>query len=303
MVFFKMNKKDKKGYRIVSLIIKFVVVSNVIINAHCIVVNANELDSVSVTSKIYEVLDIVFGGIKLSYSKKEPVGYKELSSDNDERSWLHEVFDTAFGGVINYNNRSKYKIVTEDMEQETQNVEDMELESNEVKEKSETSSKARIGSATEVSDNLKKVNWLDPLYNSTYSGSSGFGMRVHPVTGKWTFHRGLDMAAPAGEIIYASREGTVIKAESYGTYGNCVIIDHGDGYTSLYAHMSAIGVKKDDIVKQGAPIGKVGSTGRSTGPHLHFEIAYNAPGHTSAKAGVYPEGNYLNPKTTVKGIK
>ncbi|OTO82759.1 N-acetylmuramoyl-L-alanine amidase [Enterococcus faecium] len=86
------------------------------------------------------------------------------------------------------------------------------------------------------------------------------------------FHRGLDLAASQGEPIYASKAGTVIKAEYHPSWGNVVVIQHEDGTTSLYAHQQEYQVKVDDTVKQGEVIGYVGSTGNSTGSHLHYEI-------------------------------
>jgi murein DD-endopeptidase MepM/ murein hydrolase activator NlpD len=110
----------------------------------------------------------------------------------------------------------------------------------------------------------------------TYRMSSGFGSRVDPVTGKkGAFHKGLDFAAPGGTNILASREGTVIASQWFSGYGNAVIIDHGGGVWTLYAHMKSRSVSTGDAVKQGELIGKVGSTGKSTGNHLHFEVRVN----------------------------
>ena len=88
-------------------------------------------------------------------------------------------------------------------------------------------------------------------------------------------HNGLDLAISTGTPILAAEAGTVTKAEYYGGYGNCVFIDHGDGLETRYGHMSEINVQAGDTVKRGQQIGRVGSTGRSTGPHLHFEVIYN----------------------------
>ncbi len=95
---------------------------------------------------------------------------------------------------------------------------------------------------------------------------------VHPVTGQSTFHDGIDIGASYGSSIYAAAGGTVIMAKESGGYGNCVMISHGNGYTTLYAHMSSISVSYGQSVSQGQVIGLVGATGRVTGPHLHFEV-------------------------------
>jgi murein DD-endopeptidase MepM/ murein hydrolase activator NlpD len=102
--------------------------------------------------------------------------------------------------------------------------------------------------------------------------SSPFGWRVHPILGYRRFHAGLDFAASYGSIIRAADSGTVIFAGWYGGYGKAVIIDHGRGITTLYGHASELYVSEGQEVKRGQAIAAVGSTGLSTGPHLHFEV-------------------------------
>ena len=102
--------------------------------------------------------------------------------------------------------------------------------------------------------------------------TSEFGDRPNPFGKGHRFHRGIDLAAPAGTAVYAVAEGTVARAASDRTYGNVVVINHHNGYKTLYAHNAKLLVKVGDRVKVGQPIAKVGSTGRSTGAHLHFEI-------------------------------
>lgn len=104
--------------------------------------------------------------------------------------------------------------------------------------------------------------------------SSPFGTRIHPITRKRHTHKGVDMAAPRMTPIYASADGTITFAKSNGGYGKFVKINHGNGYKTAYAHMQKIAVKKGDQVKRGDLIGYVGSTGRSTGYHLHYEVYY-----------------------------
>ena len=107
---------------------------------------------------------------------------------------------------------------------------------------------------------------------SCYYITSRVGNRWHPVTGAWKYHSGLDIGAQSGATIVASDGGTVSLAGVNGGYGNCVMIDHGNGYYTLYGHMSSIAVSYGQVVSKGDTIGYVGSTGISTGPHLHFEI-------------------------------
>lgn len=109
--------------------------------------------------------------------------------------------------------------------------------------------------------------------------SSLYGPRIHPVTGKPGNHTGVDIPAPKNTNITASRGGVVITSKmgsgSDWSYGNYVVISHGDGTSTLYAHMNSRGVKEGDVVAQGQVIGYVGTTGRSTGYHLHFEVRKN----------------------------
>lgn len=108
-----------------------------------------------------------------------------------------------------------------------------------------------------------------------YEVSSAYGWRTHPITKKKSLHTGTDIPAPTGIQVHAAGAGVVIMAGWYGAYGNAVIIDHGGGYTSLYGHNSRLGVSVGDTVKAGETIAYVGSTGWSTGPHLHFEVRVN----------------------------
>ena len=104
---------------------------------------------------------------------------------------------------------------------------------------------------------------------------SAFGHRIDPFNGSMAFHSGIDLAAPANSRIYSTANGIVISAGRDGSYGNKVDIDHGFGVVTRYGHMSSISVKKGDKLKKGAVIGVQGSTGRSTGSHLHYEVRYN----------------------------
>jgi murein DD-endopeptidase MepM/ murein hydrolase activator NlpD len=105
--------------------------------------------------------------------------------------------------------------------------------------------------------------------------TSYFGPRKHPVAGVVRQHNGIDIGAAYGAPIWAAAAGKVLKAGSMGGYGLVVILDHGDGLSTLYAHQSRVSVSVGDFVPQGAVIGEVGSTGYSTGPHLHFEVRIN----------------------------
>jgi murein DD-endopeptidase MepM/ murein hydrolase activator NlpD len=114
--------------------------------------------------------------------------------------------------------------------------------------------------------------WPCPGYTRV---SSQFGMRYHPILHYNRMHAGIDVSAPSGATLVAVGSGVVVSAGVSGGYGKCVMIDHGDGLVSVYAHMSRISVSKGQTLATGQSIGAVGATGLSTGPHLHFEIRVN----------------------------
>ncbi|HZK19803.1 MAG TPA: M23 family metallopeptidase [Treponemataceae bacterium] len=105
--------------------------------------------------------------------------------------------------------------------------------------------------------------------------TSPYGYRANPITGKKQFHQGIDIAAPEGTQVFAIKNGIVMVLDWSRVYGNYIILSHDEDKTSLYAHLSKIKVRKDDVVTGGQVIGLVGSTGLSTGAHLHFEIRLN----------------------------
>ena len=117
-------------------------------------------------------------------------------------------------------------------------------------------------------------SFIFPVASYTYI-SSRFGERIHSITGELKNHNGMDIASNMGTTVYAADGGRVVLAEWYGGYGNCIMIEHGNGYKTLYGHLSVISVKNGQTVNQGETIGQVGSTGNSTGPHLHFEVYLN----------------------------
>ena len=127
--------------------------------------------------------------------------------------------------------------------------------------------------------------WIKPL--RSYTITSAFGMRVHPISGKWRMHDGVDMSAPEGTPIYAAKAGKVtVTSYQAGGAGYYVSINHGDGFSSVYMHMTHYIVKPGNYVSTGQVIGYVGSTGGSTGPHLHFGISY--------------KGTYVNPMNYIR---
>ncbi len=134
-------------------------------------------------------------------------------------------------------------------------------------------------------EKMESGDWLWPISLNDYQRcSSGFGWRK--LYGVWDYHRGWDLAAYRGTPIYASKGGKVVIAQYHNSYGNYIVIDHGDGVSTVYAHCSKLNVAKGDTVKKGDKIGEVGTTGNSTGNHLHFEFRLN--------------GKYIDPFTYIK---
>jgi murein DD-endopeptidase MepM/ murein hydrolase activator NlpD len=116
-----------------------------------------------------------------------------------------------------------------------------------------------------------------------FTVTSSYGPRINPVTGRFRIHEGLDLAAPEGTDVFAAEAGVVTETGSDPVYGNYVIIKHGDDWASLYGHLSKIGVALRQELRSGSVIGKVGSTGQSTGPHLHFELRRNGKAQDPGK--------------------
>lgn len=120
---------------------------------------------------------------------------------------------------------------------------------------------------------LASIPAIQPVANKNLKQTaSGYGTRIDPIYKMVKFHAGMDFSANVGTPVYATGNGTVQKAGWEGQYGNCIIINHGFGYVTRYAHLSKIHVRAGQKVVRGETIGAVGSTGKSTGPHLHYEV-------------------------------
>lgn len=122
---------------------------------------------------------------------------------------------------------------------------------------------------------VRHVPLAMPVNDAQFDRSSGFGARVDPITGHYAFHPGIDFAGPWGAKVISTAAGTVSFAGYRGGYGNMVEVDHGMGIHTRYGHLSAITVRQGARVNKGTDIGRVGSTGRSTGPHVHYEVLYD----------------------------
>ena len=120
---------------------------------------------------------------------------------------------------------------------------------------------------------LKCIPAIQPVANKDLKRmASGYGMRIDPIYGTTRFHEGMDFSAPTGTDIYATGDGVVVKMGWQTGYGNTIVIDHGFGYQTLYAHLKEFRTQRGKRVVRGEVIGGVGNTGKSSGPHLHYEV-------------------------------
>jgi murein DD-endopeptidase MepM/ murein hydrolase activator NlpD len=128
-----------------------------------------------------------------------------------------------------------------------------------------------------------------PVLGEDVRFDGGFGYRRHPLLGTIKFHSGVDFAAPMGSTVIASQAGRVEQAKVMGPYGKVVIIDHGAGWKTLYAHLKEFLVHEGDCIEAGAAIGKAGATGLATGPKLHFEVHWKGRMMDPVKVGAADE--------------
>ncbi len=181
------------------------------------------------------------------------------------------IREAAFGGTDRYQHLSGYQnseLMSRTMQRIDQLASQLYIQSKSYDEVFEM--------ALNKADMLSSIPAIVPVSEGTNRLMSGYGMRIHPVYKTMRMHHGVDFTAPVGTPIYATGNGVVIRAErnNHG-YGLMVEIDHGYGYITRYAHMSEIEVRRGQEVKRGEVIGKVGNTGTSTAPHLHYEVHRN----------------------------
>jgi len=174
-----------------------------------------------------------------------------------------------YGNLVNYKNSGALLITTNekvDKLKRQMSIQSKSLDEIENLAKDKEKMMASIPALTPVrSDKLKR----------SIKSLSGFGMRIHPILKRRKMHAGIDFTCPKGTPVQASGDGKIIKVQTDKRgYGKHIIIDHGYGYKTKYAHLSEFDVKKGQTVKRGQVIGKVGTTGLSTAPHLHFEVIY-----------------------------
>lgn len=188
------------------------------------------------------------------------------AAEENEEALLAEIAKTE----TQYNN--EYDRLKEE-ERKRKEEEERRRQEEALKNQQANGNTGNAGNSTTSTAVPSTATWLMPCWYVYLS--SPYGYRIHPVYGDYRFHSGVDLAAPKGTEIYATRSGTVTRATYDSTSGYYVTINHGDGFSSSYLHMTHYIVSVGDKVKAGQVIGYVGSTGTSTGNHLHFSIAYN----------------------------
>lgn len=236
------------------------------------------LDSSSIVefiSNYYLVSELVESDtnlIDLVYNKKIELESKELTLEK-QKDELSEARELAEKKKISLSNMSvvKNSYINKLTKDEKKLQEEIAEYQKALKELENQIAEVSIDSAT-VDYVGGIMRWPIPGYSRI---TSPFGMRTHPITGVYKLHTGMDIGAPKGANFIAAADGVVVKAYYNTAYGNMVMIDHGGGIVTLYAHGSSIEVSKGDYVKQGQTVLKVGSTGYSTGAHAHFEVRVN----------------------------
>lgn len=204
-------------------------------------------------------------------TQKEQIVKKtnELQSIRDQARKLQELAASAKSDLDKANSQQRLALDQNKKDQQVafDNIDRLEAEANAWNDKIRKLQAAQVGRPGGVSGSI--TTWPVQGY---YEISSPFGWRVHPITHKRSLHTGTDIVAPTGTKITAAGAGVVIMAGWNTAYGNMTIIDHGKGISTLYGHQSALAVTEGQSVQANQVIGYVGSTGWSTGPHLHFEV-------------------------------
>ena len=185
----------------------------------------------------------------------DPVGYGQRLAGLDNEKRYRELQNTPDAGLV--------RLLTQRLDLFERQLYAQSLSFDQLK---ETASKQK--------DKLAHIPSVIPINIKDFTMSSGYGVRRDPIYGSSKFHTGLDFAAKTGTPVFATADGKVTEAGRQSGYGNCIDISHGYNYLTRYAHLTEILVKPGQEVKRGEMIGKVGSTGKSTGSHLHYEVRF-----------------------------
>ncbi|MBQ7400192.1 MAG: peptidoglycan DD-metalloendopeptidase family protein [Clostridia bacterium] len=244
--------------------------------------------------------NLIFGSQDIGdfLSRADLIGYHLKANDNildslsgtiNELETANEQYTKSINKIDSYSNQQKELQAQLEERSEFARQKKLEFEADRKKYDEQLSAKSAEMADMQAqiqayyAEQLKNGNtqkyeggtFFIPLPIGSYRLTSQFEVRTSPITGKIESHNGLDMAAPGGTQIYAAAGGTVIDSRYSNSWGNVIQIDHGGGLVTLYAHCSYRGVQKGQTVAKGTPIGKVGTTGWSTGNHLHFTVYEN----------------------------
>ena len=193
-----------------------------------------------------------------------------IETKNQQQTWMQEC------EALRGQKQSEYNEATEDLQSAQQAVNAQQQQVNQLQQ--QVNSRVQATTTPKANTVYKggTLAWPTP---SCYTITSYFGMREHPIYGDQRYHSGIDIGASYGAKIVAAENGTVMTAARSSSYGNMIVIQHDNGLTTLYAHLSQISVSANQRVTRGQTIGLVGSTGNSTGPHLHFEVSNGSTRH------------------------
>ncbi|MGG4034962.1 peptidoglycan DD-metalloendopeptidase family protein [Paenibacillus cisolokensis] len=225
-------------------------------------------------------MEVQLANVENLYGKLKD--YQMLLADKEEqRQVLLATYSQKIDNLSEFSKEQEEQLIklarqVSELEKEKKDIRRREEEERRAREAAARAARAAQNSGSAAVKSLGGGALAVPIA-SGYRLSSDFGTRIHPVTGQRKHHAGIDLAAPEGTSIYAAESGTVIVAQKMSGYGNAVIIDHGGGMWTLYAHIrnGGIEVQQGDSVKRGQKIAEVGMTGTATGPHLHFEVRIN----------------------------
>lgn len=185
----------------------------------------------------------------------DPVGYGQRMAGLNNEKRYHELQNIPDAGLV--------KLLTQRLDLFERQLYAQSLSFDQLR-----------ATASKQKDKLAHIPSVIPINIKDFTMSSGYGVRRDPIYGSSKFHAGLDFAAKTGTPVFATADGKVTEAGRQSGYGNSIDISHGYNYLTRYAHLSEILVKPGQEVKRGEMIGKVGSTGKSTGPHLHYEVRF-----------------------------
>lgn len=220
------------------------------------------LTNLDLVEKVYASDEEVLSGLQAAYDEID-VKKKEVETLKSELEESKKVAETEKGTV-----EKKKEEIAASNSQTAKMIDSLNADAAAI-----TSTITNSGSSSGSSSyGGGEMAW--PVPSSSYI-TSEFGYRIHPITGVWSGHTGIDIGANYGNAVVAANSGRVIYSGWYGGYGNCIIVDHGGGITTLYGHNSSLVVSYGQSVSRGQQIARIGSTGVSTGPHCHFEVRKN----------------------------